>query len=71
MFSYFDLIWPIRNTNTFIYIPLLNLNHYVLVANLADTNDEKKLKMAETLAYGYSSESTQRKLFNEYQHVRI
>ena len=27
--------------------------------------------MTETLAHGYSSESTQRKLFNEYQHDRV
>ena len=27
--------------------------------------------MTETLAYGYSSESTQRKLSNEYQHDRV
>ena len=32
---------------------------------------QKKLKMAETLAYGYSSESTQRELSNEYQHDRV
>ena len=28
-------------------------------------------KLAETLAHGYSSESTQRKLSNEYQHDRV
>ena len=28
----------------------------------------KTLKMNETLAYGYSSDSTQRELSNEYQH---
>ena len=27
--------------------------------------------MTETLANGYSSESTQRELFNEYQHDRV
>ena len=27
--------------------------------------------MTETLAYGYSSESTQRELSNEYQHDRV
>ena len=27
--------------------------------------------MAETLAHGYSSESTQGGLFNEYQHDRV
>ena len=32
-------------------------------------NDAKNpLKMTETLAYGYSSESIQWELFNEYQH---
>ena len=31
-------------------------------------NDAKKLKMAETLANGYSFESAQRELSNEYQH---
>ena len=34
------------------------------MANLANT---KPLKMTETLAYGYSSESTQRALSSEYQ----
>ena len=28
-------------------------------------------KMTETLAHGYSSESTQRELSNEYQHDRV
>ena len=32
---------------------------------------EEKLKMAETLAHGYSSESTQRELSNKYQHDRV
>ena len=27
--------------------------------------------MTETLAYGYSSESTQQEMFNEYQHDRV
>ena len=41
----------------------------LLVANLAIKNDAKNiLKMIETLALGYSSESTQRELFNEYRH---
>ena len=31
-------------------------------------NDAKSWKMTETLAYGYSSESTQQVLFNECQH---
>ena len=32
---------------------------------------EKPGKMTEILAYGYSSESTQRELSNEYQHDRV
>ena len=32
---------------------------------------QKNLKIAETLAYGYSSESTRRELSNEYQHDRF
>ena len=31
-------------------------------------NYEKSWKMTETMAYGYSSESTQQELSNEYQH---
>ena len=31
----------------------------------------KTWKMTETLVHGYSSESTQRELFNEYQHDRV
>ena len=43
----------------------------LLVANLANKNDARKnRKMTETLSNGYSSESTQRELFNEYQHDR-
>ena len=34
-------------------------------------NDAKYLKMTETLANGYSSESTQRELSNEYLHDRV
>ena len=41
----------------------------LLVANLADTELCKKSgKMIETLANGYSSESTSRELSNEYQY---
>ena len=44
----------------------------LLVANLANTKMMKKPeKWLETLAYGYSSESTQRALSNEYQHDRV
>ena len=34
-------------------------------------NDAKKRKMIETLAHGYSSESTQLELSNEYQCNRV
>ena len=34
-------------------------------------NDEKTEKMIETLAHGYSPESTRRELSNEYQHSRV
>ena len=44
----------------------------LLVANLANTKDEEKtLQTTETLANGYSTESTQRELSNEYQHDRV
>ena len=44
----------------------------LVVANLAKIqNDTKTLKMTETLANGYSSESTQRELSNEYQDDRV
>ena len=32
---------------------------------------QKTLKMTETMAYGYSSESAQQGLSNEYQHDRV
>ena len=34
-------------------------------------NEAKKLKMAKTLAHGYSSERTKQELSNEYQHDRV
>ena len=34
-------------------------------------NDAKNLKMTETMAYEYSSESAQRELSNEYQLDRV
>ena len=34
-------------------------------------NDSKRLKMTETLAYGYPYMGTQRELSNEYHHDRI
>ena len=43
----------------------------MLVANFANAKRCKKAKkMTEILAHGYSSESTQRELSNEYQHER-
>ena len=44
----------------------------LLVANLASTKSYKKpWKMTETLAYGYSFESTQWELSNEYLQDRV
>ena len=44
----------------------------LLVANSANTKTMPELlKMTETLANGYSYESTQRELSNEYQHDRV
>ena len=44
----------------------------LLVGNFANTKKKQKSwKMTETLAYGYSSESTHRELSNEYQHDRV
>ena len=44
----------------------------LVLTNLAKTKySQKNFKMAETLAYGHSSESTQRELSNEYQHDRV
>ena len=44
----------------------------LLVANMANTKWCKKTeKMTETLAHGYSSESTQQELSNEYQHDMV
>ena len=49
-----------------------DLTLMLLVANLANTKRCKILrKMSETLAHGYSSESTQRKLCHEYQHDSV
>ena len=43
-----------------------------LVANLANREwGQKPFKMAESLAYGYSSESTQQELSNKYQYDRV
>ena len=44
----------------------------LLLANFAFIqNDAKNLKIPETLAHGYSSESTQQELSNEYQHEMV
>ena len=43
----------------------------LLVANFASTKRCKNLKMIKALANGYSSESTQHELSNEYQYDRI
>ena len=48
-----------------------SLTLMLLVTNLANKNYAKKLKMTETLAHGYSLESTQRELSNGYQHNRV
>ena len=50
----------------------LNLTPMLLVANLANAKWYKNPeKNTETLANGYSSESTQQELSNEYQHDRV
>ena len=50
----------------------VQLTLMLLVANLGDTKlCEKSGKMTETLANGYSSESTPQELSNEYQHDRV
>ena len=42
------------------------------MANLANTKMmQKNLKITQTLAHGYSSESIRQELSNEYQHDRI
>ena len=44
----------------------------VMAAYLAKTTTmQNSREMTETLAHGYSSESTPRELFNEYQHDRV
>ena len=32
---------------------------------------QQTLKLTETLAFGYSSESTRQELFNKHQHARV
>ena len=47
-------------------------NHLLLLAvSLAIHNDAKNLKIPETLPNGYSSESTQQELSNEYQRDKV
>ena len=43
----------------------------VQVANAPIQKDAKNMKISETVSNGYSSESTQRELSNEYQHDRV
>ena len=51
---------------------LVYLTLALRVADLANTKwCEKRKKMTESLAQGYSSESTQWELCNEYQHDRV
>ena len=51
---------------------LLKITFVLLVPNLANTKyDAKHLKMTETLAHGYSSDSTQQELSNEHQHDKV
>ena len=46
-----------------------DLTPMLLVANIMYY--AKNLKMTENLAHGYSSESAQQELSNEYQHDRV
>ena len=49
-----------------------HLTLMMLVANFAKYKMmQKTWKITETLAYGYSSESAQWELSNEYQHDRV
>ena len=50
---------------------LEGLTLMLVVANFANTKWCKKANMTETLAHGYSSESAQQELPNEYQHDRV
>ena len=53
-------------------IRALSLTLMLLVDNVANTKWCKVIwKMTETLAHGYSSESTQWELSNEYKHDRV
>ena len=53
-------------------ISIMQLTLVLLVANLANNkNDAKNVNMTETLAHGYSSGRSQRKISNEYQYDRV
>ena len=54
--------------------PNTNLSTKGLTRVIYSTNTKlckKREKVTETLAHGYSSESTQRELSNEYQHDSV
>ena len=72
----YTYIWYIRTyyCEHSLLLQFYTLTLWVLVANLLFSQYIimwKPLKMTETLANGYSSESTQRELSNEYQHDRV
>ena len=55
-----------------IHITICERNPFAVVADFANTKCCKKPeKMAETLANGYSSDSTPGELSTEYQHDRV
>ena len=65
--------WP-KSTKKLHFQLLSSSSHWtlmLLVANLTNTKWWNALKMTETLAHGYSSESTQKELSNGYQHGRV
>ena len=62
-------MWQVLSESIILLFIILELIPMLLVANLTST--KKHLKMTETLAHGYSSESTQRELSNECQHDRV
>ena len=49
----------------------INLNCKDIVKSIIVPEDKKTRKITETLANGYSSESTRRELSNEYQDKRV
>ena len=55
----------------FILVVENHLTPMLLVANRPLQNDAKTWKMIETLTNGYSFESTQWELSNEYQHDSV